>query len=134
MRVAWLHVWQIRLAWLGQKGALNSRERTCCADMVMMGRRKYDIAQLTGVLESLGTLHYDNDVTLDRLSQHIMQKLPDAGAKDLVQLVRPCSPEQSAVCVPRALCSWRRHATETWLLPSCPASAVCRQLAGNLGT
>ena len=58
--------------------------------MVIMGRRKYDIAQLTGVVDSLGQMHYDNDVMLDRMSQHIMDKLPKAGARDLVQLVRAC--------------------------------------------
>ena len=45
------------------------------------------VLQLSGVVQSLGDLHYDSDVMLDRLSQHIMDKLDKASAVDLTQLV-----------------------------------------------
>ena len=47
------------------------------------------LLQLSGVVQSLGDLHYDSDVMLDRLSQHIMDKLDKASAVDLTQLVCP---------------------------------------------
>ena len=71
--------------------------------MVMMGRRKYDVAQLSGVVDALGKMHYENDVTLDRLCQHILDKLPDAGAKDLVQLVRPLLTWPASICTHSSL-------------------------------
>ena len=40
-------------------------------------------------MQSLGDLHYDSDVMLDRLSQHIMDKLDKASAVDLTQLACP---------------------------------------------
>ena len=58
-------------------------------------------------------IHFDNNVMLDCMSQHIMGKLPKAGARDLVQLMRhliqPWS--ESKVCIGRAYTggAWLPH-------------------------
>lgn len=58
-----------------------------CTDMVVMGRRRYNVKHLANILRSLAQLDYDNDMVSDRLSQHIMDKLPKADANALVNLV-----------------------------------------------
>ncbi|KAK9792761.1 hypothetical protein WJX73_009565 [Symbiochloris irregularis] len=55
-------------------------------DMVVMGRRRYDVKQLALILRSLAELGFDNDMVFDRMSQHIMDKLPKADPKALVDL------------------------------------------------
>ena len=59
------------------------------------------VLQLSGVVQSLGDLHYDSDVMLDRLSQHIMDKLDKASAVDLTQLVGALPLAASAPCLMR---------------------------------
>ena len=58
-----------------------------CADMVVMGRRRYNVKHLSQILRALATLDYDNDMVFDRMSQHIMDKMPKADAKTLLDLV-----------------------------------------------
>lgn len=111
---------------------------SCAADMVVMGRRKYDVAQLSGVVDALGKMHYENDVILDRLCQHILDKLPDAGARDLVQLVRPGSDMLLAWCDSRAALPSHMmgRASTAWtgcLLPARCHAAGAYEQTGSAG-
>ena len=55
--------------------------------MVIMGLKRFNNSELTGVIKAAGTLQFDDDMLLDRTSQQLMLSIHKMSAEELYNLV-----------------------------------------------
>lgn len=69
------------------EAVVSSRGFQTLVDMVLLGVRRYSTPQLLAVLGACGKLGFDDDMLLDKISTHLLQKINDLDAQNLHDLV-----------------------------------------------
>lgn len=60
---------------------------TLRADMVVLGRRRFNARHLTSVIQSAAELHFDDESFMDKISQNLLGRMDRLDAIEVTDLV-----------------------------------------------